>query len=331
MTQPTLIPLVLFVYRRPAHTARVLESLRSALPAATGGAQAGGPGLLYVYSDGPADQAVAPAVQAVRELIARVDFVETRLIARDRNLGLARSLVTGVTETLSRHPAAVFLEDDCLPLEGFWPFMRQALDQYRDHPTVLSVGAHLAPTIAVPPDYPFRAVLSPRFASWGWGTWADRWARYSNDLGEIENRCRAEGIDLNQAGSDITGYLADPRVRDGQADIWTLGWTLTHYLHRAHTILPLASLVENIGFDATAVHTRRPDPAWNLRRGRLAYAQFAERPWPPAEAPPPAFVTRGLRRQFDLRPGLRARLRAWAGDLGAWARRRWPSLGARRS
>lgn len=291
-------PVALFVYARPEHTRRVLEGLR-----------ANGVPLLHVFADAARTEDKRAAVEEVRAMVRAIDWAEVRLVERGENLGLARSIIEGTTAVLREYESAIVLEDDCVPRSDFYAFFRRALAFYRDNPRVWCISGYTAPCIKVPIDYPWSALSSPRYSSWGWATWRDRWQHYSNDLNALKDSLRHQGIDLTQAGNDIAEYLADPRVLSGEADIWTLGWLLVQYLNHGRAILPVESVVENIGLDDSGVHcTPEMDSKYTPRFDPARGDWFAH-PLPPAIDAVPPFVLSGLKAQFDRpAPGLRRRL-----------------------
>src|SRR5450432_4272868 len=88
---PRLAPIALFVYNRPEHTMRTVESLRSNILAQQSD--------LYVFSDAAKNGSAAGAVEAVRNFVRSIDgFKSVTVIERERNLGLANSVITGITK-----------------------------------------------------------------------------------------------------------------------------------------------------------------------------------------------------------------------------------------
>jgi GT2 family glycosyltransferase len=108
----TVTPIALFTYNRAEHTERVLRSLAncSRLDEC----------LLHIYCDGPKTETHAAAVEAsrkvVREHAARLG---ARVIERDTNLGLAHSVVDGVTDLCNRFGRAIVIEVDLVQNAGF--------------------------------------------------------------------------------------------------------------------------------------------------------------------------------------------------------------------
>jgi hypothetical protein len=286
MTSP---PIALVVYSRPEHTARVLASLRSEEVET-----------LYVFSDAPKTPDKNDAVEAVRRLFDGIDWCDVRVTKRETNLGLARSITSAVTEVLQDHEAVVVMEDDCVALPGFLEYFYRSLEFYEGNERVWCISGYTAPPIRVPKSYPYSAMSTYRYSTWGWATWRDRWAHYSNDLPTLKEQALAGGVDLAIAGKDIEHYLNNPDVLAGRWDVWSLGWLLAHLVNDGRAILPTHSVVENIGFDDSGVHCS-PGMAADYKPGRPSTDQaWLEAPFPEAVDEVPSFVTRGLREQFDF-------------------------------
>jgi hypothetical protein len=68
---------------------------------------------LIVFSDGPKDLAAEAAVREVRQLIENITgFNSVRIVERPANLGLADSIISGVTEVCGEFGRVIVLEDD---------------------------------------------------------------------------------------------------------------------------------------------------------------------------------------------------------------------------
>jgi hypothetical protein len=239
-------PIVLFIYDRPEHTRRTLEAL-----AANEGAGASD---LFVYSDGPKTPDRADSVRAVREYLKSVTgFASVTVVEREQNLGLANSVIAGVTEALERSPSVVVMEDDLLTASDFLPFVNAALDTYEHRPDVFSVTGYNYP-FELPPDYPADAYLSYRGSSWGWGTWRDRWSQVDwsvADYDEFVRDPRAQEL-FRRGGDDLPGMLESQMT--GRLDSWSIRFDYAHYKHGAFCLHPVVSRVQNIGFDGSGVH-----------------------------------------------------------------------------
>ena len=156
----TCAPILLFVYNRPEHTRRCIESLtRNALAADS---------TLYIYADGPKDTTQQTAVDEVRSYLRTISgFKTVNLIERKENWGLARNIIDGVTTQVNRYGKVIVLEDDLVVAPYFLQFMNDALETYKDEP---KVGHIQACDFTQDPSLP-DTFLIKWTGSWGWATW----------------------------------------------------------------------------------------------------------------------------------------------------------------
>lgn len=241
-------PLLLFVYNRPDHTRRTLESIRSNL-----GSQAT---RLVVFADGAKEGASAEElrrIDAVRRVITEEDWCGTvELHASGENNGLAANVISGVTQVLSSYGRVVVLEDDLVCTPHFLSFMNRALDTYEDDERVISTTAYIYPVKTVPPETFFLRGAD----CWGWATWRRGWELFEPDgaklLSEIERRDLAHDFDFGGA-YPYTQMLRD-QVR-GANNSWAIRWYASAYLRNKLTLYPGRSLVTNIGLDGSGTHS----------------------------------------------------------------------------
>lgn len=237
-------PIALFVFRRPEHTRRTLESLL-ANPEASQSE-------IVVFADGPRSESDAEAVAQTREVVRRAGLPNLRLVARERNLGLARSVVAGVTELCEARGSVIVLEDDLVLSPSFLGFMNEALDRYRDDPRVFGVSGYMFP---IEPPAGRDAFFLPFIGSWGWATWQRAWRTlapaHESHLVIGQNRAVRRRFDLDASypyWAMLEGTVA------GKVDSWAIRWYATVFRQGGLMLYPARSLVENAGFDGTGVH-----------------------------------------------------------------------------
>ena len=112
----SLAPIVLFVYNRPRHTRLSVEALaRNELAKESE---------LYVYLDGPKTEEDKSKGREIKEYVrSMAGFKSVTLIERPGNLGLARSIIGGVSELVARFGKIIVLEDDMVSSPYFLRFM----------------------------------------------------------------------------------------------------------------------------------------------------------------------------------------------------------------
>jgi hypothetical protein len=279
-------PIVLFVYNRPVHTRRTVESLQKNTLARESE--------LVVYSDAPKTQEAAGAVREVREYIKTITgFKSVRIVERDRNWGLANSIIDGVTSVVNRYGRIIVLEDDLVTSPHFLEYMNAALHHYERDPKAFSIGAYNFPAkaMAIPGDYQWDTYTSVRCCSWGWGTWIDRWKRvdWSMDYYETFMRDRGAQTLFNKGGPDMTQMLK--LQYEGRIDSWAIRFCYAHYANNMRCIYPVKTMVMNIGLDHSGTHC-----GVDLRR---EHAVFDEDWFPSSFCPADAFDERIVRSFYD--------------------------------
>jgi hypothetical protein len=244
-----LAPIALFVYNRPEHTRQTLEALR-----ANDLAQQSD---LFVFADGAKSESGAAAVGAVRKFVRAIDgFKSVTIIERERNLGLSKSVISGVTQLCNEYGRAIAVEDDVVTAPDFLAFMNHALQRYVNEPRMFSVCAFNLP-IVTPKTYSYDAFCSYRFTCWGWGTWKDRWEKADWSVKDFPEFMadRAKQRRFNQGGDDLSWLLA--LQMEGKIDSWDTIWAYTHSKHDALALLPVSSKAYNIGLDGSGTHCKR--------------------------------------------------------------------------
>lgn len=187
-----MIPMVLFTYNRTDTLQRVLDAIQT---------QTKLPDKLIVFSDGarvPTDDGVSK----VRKMLHSIDWLDTEIIERPENFGCAQNIVQGLTTVFKKYSQVVILEDDVLPARHFFESMVLMLEHYYEDRQVFAVGSYPSVSNAIV-DYPYDVIMSPRFSCWGWGTWAERWNRITDDLAQRQLPYSSPEEIPNHAGKDL--------------------------------------------------------------------------------------------------------------------------------
>jgi hypothetical protein len=277
-------PVVLFVYNRPLHTRRTVESLQKNTLARESE--------LVICSDAPKNPEARESVREVREYIKTISgFKSVRIVERDRNWGLANSIIDGVTTVVNQYGRIIVLEDDLVTAPHFLEYMNAALRHYESDLKAFSVGAYNFPkqTMPIPSDYAWDTYASYRCCSWGWATWIDRWKRVDWNMEYYEtfkrDRCAQESF--NRGGPDMSGMLK--MQYDGRIDSWAIRFCYAHHANHMHCIYPVKTLVMNIGQDHSGVHCG-VNPQWE-------HESFDEQ-WTPSKFCPADNIDAQIVRKF---------------------------------
>lgn len=242
-----LAPVVLLVFNRPRHTARVFDCLRAAKPKR-----------LLVVADGPRRDRPKDAdlCRETRRIVSNPDWpCELLTNFADENMGCRRRVSSGLDWVFGQVAEAIILEDDCIPVPSFFTFCTTLLDRYRNDPRVMSVAGsnfQLGRTRGSGSYY-----FSTYTHIWGWATWRRAWQEIDIELSSWP-ALREEGR--------LASVLRDPReiaywtdifdrVYDGQIDSWGYPWLFSCWSQSGLTAVPNKNLVTNVGTGPDATHT----------------------------------------------------------------------------
>jgi len=238
-------PIALFVYNRPVHTRQTIESLqRNVLSSES---------KLIIFSDGPKNPSDAEDVAAVRDYIRTIaGFREVTIIKRQENLGLARSIISGVTEVINKYGEIIVLEDDLIFSPHFLAYMNTALTRYEDEERVMQVSGHMFP---VELKSETDAIFLPFTTSWGWATWKRAWASY-DPLMQGYDALRKDRVIRSRFNLDgaVDYFKMISAQKRGRIDSWAIGWYLCVFMRGGLTLFPVKTLVNNVGFDDSGTH-----------------------------------------------------------------------------
>jgi hypothetical protein len=241
-----LAPIVLFVYNRPEHTRRTLEALRANRLAASSS--------LIVFSDGAKTEKAASLVEQVRRYIDNIDgFASVTVIKRDKNWGLANSIIDGVTQVVEQHGKIIVLEDDLITSPYFLDYMTDGLELYKDVEEVASVNAYMYPIEGLPETF---FLITPD--CWGWGTWKRAWYLFNSDAVSLLNMYLQHEKSLlhkfkNQHVLPMYINILKKQI-NRDVDSWHIRWVMSCLLHDKLALFPGKTMVRNIGLDGSGRH-----------------------------------------------------------------------------
>jgi hypothetical protein len=240
------IGVALFTYKRADVLKTVLQALKNIEEIDT----------LYIFQDGINDTEAAEEKakwREVNQMINQIDWCRTIIEASQANKGLTTSIIMGINRVLEENDAVIVIEDDCVPHRDFYAFMKQSLEKYADDGRVYSVSGYAWPLDMAQPQG-VDAYFCGRISTWGWGTWKDRWEKYSRDylLLEKARGDRELSARLGLWGNDMEGMLVGNLK--GTVDSWDMFWVLLVINERGHCLNPYRSLIQYSGFDGEGRH-----------------------------------------------------------------------------
>lgn len=243
-----LAPIALFVYNRPEHTKKTLEHLSQC--------DLANESELYVFADGAKSDSNSECldnIARVRQIIADIKCPKyVKIIEREKNIGLAKSIVTGVTELCRKFGRVIVLEDDLIVGRFFLTYMNSALEKYKDNSNVYQVSGYMFP---VRNNCKSDAFFLPLITTWGWGTWDRAWEIFDWNpvvaLEKLNNIKFRKKFDIN--GSYPYSKMLQDRL-NGKNDSWGILWWWAVFNKNGLTLFPKYSHVNNSGFDGSGIH-----------------------------------------------------------------------------
>ncbi len=238
-------PIALFVYNRPDHTTRTINFLKKNELALES--------RLFIFSDGSKNEKDKDAVNSVREIIKHVDgFKSVEVIYRKENLGLANSIILGVTDLVNKYGHVIVLEDDLVTSPYTLTYFNEALNKYKTNERVMHIGAYMYPLKEnnLPETFFYRAA-----SSWGWATWQRAWNHFNPNIDELIGSFDATRRKDFSIDYTMNFWKQMEEFKKGKNNSWAIRWYASIFLKGGLTLNPAHSLVNNIGHDGSGVHS----------------------------------------------------------------------------
>lgn len=291
-----IAPIALFVYNRLSLTKQTVSALVDNKYAPQSD--------LFVYSDGYKNEKDLLNVYEVRKYIRSiVGFKSVTIIEREHNYGLARSIISGVTELINLYGRIIVMEDDLVSSSEFLSYMNDALDYYADEEKVICIHGYTYPVAGKLPNLFFLRGAD----CWGWGTWKRGWDLFEEDGNRLLKLLRDRNLvrDFDKYfTTSLTQMLVDQI--NGKNDSWAIRWIASAFLEEKLTLYPAKSMIKNIGCDNSGTHcgsTSVFDVNIENPDGNIIFPEPVEN----------KIALNEIRKYFDdIRPGFFARLYKYA-------------------
>lgn len=239
-------PIALFIFKRPAHTLRVIESLR----ACQGFAESP----VFVFADGPRGPEDVPDIRDTRAEARRLLGENAVYVERGTNLGVDRSIIAGVTQLCDRFGRVVVVEEDLQVSPYFLAFLNAGLQRYEDQPQVMQVCGYMYDV----PQFRQRneALLLPMTSSLGWATWKRAWDQFDPKATGWRERL---SDDQQRRRFDLDGNLKYAKMLARHMTMpipaWDIRWYYSVFALGGLVLFPPRTLVVH-QYDGTGTHDR---------------------------------------------------------------------------
>jgi hypothetical protein len=241
-----LAPIALFVYNRPDHTQKTLQFLQANFLAEESH--------LFIYADAAKTPKEEESVKEVLAIInAAKGFKSIKIIQQNHNLGLAQSIINGVSQLVQEHGKVIVFEDDLICSPYTISYFNEALNLYLNTPKVMHVSAYMFPMAAadeLPETFLYRAVHS-----WGWATWKRAWDHFNPDIDQLIAQFDEEKIDAFSIEGKMNFWNQMKDFKAGKNNSWAIRWYASVFLNGGLSLNPTKSLIHNIGHDGSGIHS----------------------------------------------------------------------------
>jgi GT2 family glycosyltransferase len=258
-----LAPIALFVYNRPEHTRRTLTFLQKNQLAENS--------RLFIFADGARTEADKPRVEQVRQILDGITgFKSVKIIVSETNLGLAESIIRGVTQLTQEYGKVIVFEDDLLSSPYTLQYFNEALDRYEHEEQVMHVGAYMydLKDPSLPETFFYRAATS-----WGWATWERAWKYFEPNIDTLMSQFDQEKIHQFSIESSMNFWKQMLQFKSGKNNSWAIRWYASIFLKGGLTLNPSRSLIQNIGHDGSGVHSNNED-IYQVRMAQKPVSQY---------------------------------------------------------
>lgn len=209
---------------------------------------------VYIYSDGAKNANSIEAVNKVRAIIAEPwQFNNIKIIERERNLGLAQNVISGVTEVISKNGKVIVLEDDLQISKVGLRYFNDALDVYEKEEKVMEISGYMYPVkdaAKLPETFFFRVANS-----WGWATWERAWKKYNPNIDELIADFDKEKIKRFSIDHTENFWKQVKEYKAGKINSWAIRWYLTLFNNNGLALYPRQSMIQNMGTDGSGTHS----------------------------------------------------------------------------
>jgi glycosyltransferase involved in cell wall biosynthesis len=240
-------PICLFTYNRLAEARETIKALQKNYLAPESD--------LIIFSDGGKDALSWDKVDELRKYLRTIEgFKSIEIRESDVNIGLANSIIQGVSSVIEQYGKVIILEDDLATSRNFLDYMNQALDYYENNKQVLSIsGFSFSDNID---STNFDAEFGVRASSWGWATWKNRWNKVD---WEVKNYPKfrydlLQHYKFNKGGSDMSRMLY--KQMSGKINSWAIRFCFHQFENNLVDVYPTLSKVQNIGIGKNATNSK---------------------------------------------------------------------------
>lgn len=245
------LPLLILAWKRPFHTLKLVNAIRDVKPKK-----------IFLACDGP-DLSKEKEIELVNQTRSILDKeinwqCEKHKLYSSFNRGCRLGVTNAINWFFENVNEGVILEDDCIPHPDFFKFTELLIDRFRDDKRIWTISGNNYQNGIWRGDGSYYFSKFPH--CWGWATWKDRWQNYPEEKFVWERLNNAKMLDNIFTSRKELRYwrlIFNNLYKENRPDSWSYRWFLLCLAKGGLNVLPNQNLVQNIGFNPTATHTKR--------------------------------------------------------------------------
>jgi hypothetical protein len=245
------IPVLLIFFTRPDTFEKVFAEVKKARPTK-----------LFLACDGARENRPddLKKINECKKIVEDIDW-ECEVYKRysDVNLGCGVGPQTAIGWALRNVDRIVILEDDCVPDQSFFPYMKELLEKYKDDERIGMISGlnHFKDWDCGDYSYCFTKTG----AIWGWGTWARVWKDYDYTVKNIsslyiQKLLKNELMFRRAAKNRLKKWMFINLKTNNNVQIsyWDEQFGFLKYSQSILCIVPKTNLIHNIGIGVHSTH-----------------------------------------------------------------------------
>ena len=239
MRLPNDIAIAVFAYNRPSHLRRVLISLEDYKIKK-----------INLFLDGPKNLKDKILQKEIIFMIKYNKLLNIKLIRLKKNVGLAKSIISGIDYLTKKKKNVIILEDDCIPRREFFLFILDIIKKQFYKKNTVPICGYQLPEIENAKDRKIYPLFFKYFIPWGWFVTYKDWNEYRSS----KSTAKKDFIKNDKLFSQIK-KIAEKKNKK----IWSLKFIEYNLIRKRKIIFPNKSLIKNIGFDGSGVNSSITD------------------------------------------------------------------------
>lgn len=209
------------------------------------------PRRLLLWQDGAREgrQDDVEGIERCRKIVDNIDWdCEVYKNYQTQNWGCDPSTFYSHKWAFSIVDKCIVLEDDCCPMQSFFPYCKELLDRYENDQRINRICGmnNLGSFDSCPDSYLFTRTGSV----WGWATWkrvADSWEEHYEFLDDEYSLKFSKVSDKYLKGVRLHASTGKP--------YWESVQTMRKYLSSSYDIIPTKNMIKSLGMSEESTHS----------------------------------------------------------------------------